>query len=629
MGKIHSIPTPFDMTVEAANSEEFWLWAAEQLDWTVPPHRVLNNDAPPFTQWFDGGKLNTCFNAVDRHVLAGRGQKTALIFDSAMTGTKTSYSYSDLHSHVSRIAGMIKAQGVEQGDTVIIYMPMIPETVFAMLACARIGAVHSVVFGGFAANELSKRIDDAKPNLILTASCGLEPNKIVEYKPLVDRAIEIAIHKPKRVVVLQREQHRAALHHARDKDWSDLMAVALPTDCVSLAASDPLYVLYTSGTTGVPKGIVRDNGGHAAALLWSMRHVYDANPHDVYWAASDVGWVVGHSYIVYGPLLLGCTSVLYEGKPVGTPDAAAFWRMIDDYKINILFTAPTAIRAIKREDPKGELVGAYDISSLRSLFLAGERADPDTVHWSQYTLNVPVIDHWWQTELGWPAIATCLGLGERIISVGSAGRAVPGFNIECLGADHKPVDAGETGDIVIKLPLPPGCLKTLWNNDQGYIDSYLMRHPGYYLTGDAGFIDEDGYIHVMSRTDDIINVAGHRLATGAIEQVISAHKDIAECAVVSAPDSTKGEIPMGFMVLNADCARDDQDIIAEVIARVREVIGPVAAFKTAFVVSRLPKTRSGKTLRGTMKNIVHGKDFTTPPTIEDVSALDDIRNAIA
>ena len=621
--------SPFDMTLAAAASDEFWAIAADELDWITPPSKTLDMDNLPFALWFEGGELNTCYNAVDRHVAVGKGGKTALVFDSTMTGTKTSFTYAELQEQVARTAGMIRAQGVKKGDTVIIYMPMIPETVFSMLACARLGAIHSVVFGGFAANELAKRIDDAKPKLLLSASCGLEPARIVEYKPLVDEAIDIASHKPESVVILQRKQHIVALSGSRDEDWAKLLRKAKLADCVKVASSDPLYILYTSGTTGVPKGVVRDNGGHATALLWSMRHVYNVDPSDVYWAASDVGWVVGHSYIVYGPLLLGCTTVLYEGKPVGTPDAAAFWRMIEEYKVSTLFTAPTAIRAIKREDPKAELISNYNLSSLRALFLAGERADPDTVYWSQNALNVPVIDHWWQTELGWPAIATCLGLGEREVRVGSAGRRVPGFIFDCLGPGHNSVGYGESGDIVLKLPLPPGCLKTLWNNDEGYIDSYLKTHPGFYLTGDAGFIDEDGYIHVMSRTDDIINVAGHRLATGAIEQVISAHEDIAECAVVGAPDKTKGEVPMGFIVLNSECDRDHDEIIGETVSKVRNIIGPVAAFKKAYVVTKLPKTRSGKILRGNIKNIVHEESFSVPPTIEDASALDVIRKAIA
>lgn len=612
----------------AAKDPEYWRAAAEELHWNTPFETLLNYSKPPFAKWFVGGTLNTCYNAVDRHVDEGRGEKIALIFDSAMTGAKRQLTYRELRDEVAAVAGMIKAQGVSSGDRVIIYMPMIPETVFAMLACARLGVVHSVVFGGFAADELAKRIDDAKPKLVMSASCGLEPARTVKYKPLLDAAIDMAVHKPDACLIYQRAEHQAELIEGRDLDWADALGKSTPTGCVLVKATDPLYILYTSGTTGVPKGVVRDNGGHAAALLWSMKHVYDVKRGDVYWAASDVGWVVGHSYIVYAPLLLGCTTVMYEGKPVGTPDAAAFWRMIEDYKINVLFTAPTAIRAIKRVDPAGELLETYDLSSLRSLFLAGERADPDTIYWSEKALGVPVIDHWWQTELGWPAIATCLGLGDTQTRVGSAGRAVPGYNFECLGADHKSVDIGESGDIVLKLPLPPGCLPTLWENDDGFKSSYLTTHPGYYLTGDAGFIDEDGYIHVMSRTDDIINVAGHRLATGAIEQVLSAHPDVAECAVIGAPDATKGEVPMGFLVLNAGVTTADGEILAQVIKDVRDKIGPVAAFKQVVIVSKLPKTRSGKTLRGTIRKIVHGEDYDLPATIEDPAALDIIKGSL-
>ena len=614
--------------VKAAKTSEYWRDAGEALNWDSPFETVLDDDNSPFAKWFSGGTLNTCYNAVDRHVDGGRGDKVALIFDSAMTGTKRQFTYHALKSEVSKVAAMLKAHGVSKGDRVIIYMPMIAETVFAMLACARLGAVHSVVFGGFAANELAKRIDDAKPKLVLSASCGLEPSKRVEYKPLLDEAIDVSRHKPEMCIIFQRPEYSCALSEKRDVEWDTRAYVGETVDCVSMASSDPLYILYTSGTTGVPKGVVRDNGGHAAALLWSMKTVYDVRPNDVYWAASDVGWVVGHSYIVYAPLLFGCTTVMYEGKPVGTPDAGAFWRVIEDYKVNILFTAPTAIRAIKRVDPKGALLANYDLSSLRSLFLAGERADPDTIYWSEKALKIPVIDHWWQTELGWPAIATCLGLGEHQTRVGSAGRPVPGYHFECLGPDHQPVPIGESGDIVLKMPLPPGCLSTLWENDTGFKSSYLTDHPGYYLTGDAGFIDEDGYIHVMSRTDDIINVAGHRLATGAIEQVVSAHADIAECAVIGAPDATKGEVPMGFMVLNMGVTTPEDEILAQVVKDVRDKIGPVAAFKKAVIVSKLPKTRSGKTLRGTIRKIVHGEPFDMPATIEDPAALDVIKAAL-
>ena len=613
---------------EAAKDPNYWGKAAADLHWDTPFDHVLEYSTPPFAKWFTGGKINTCYNAVDRHVEAGRGDAVALIYDSAMTGDKRQFTYRELRNEVASVAGMLKAQGVTKGDRVVIYMPMIAQTLFAMLACARLGAIHSVVFGGFAANELAKRIDDATPKLVLSASCGLEPARIVEYKPLLDAAIDMASHKPKRCIIFQRPKLPCVLLEGRDLDWKESKNIAKPAGCVSVYGTDPLYILYTSGTTGVPKGVVRDNGGHAAALLWSMRNIYDVKQDDVYWAASDVGWVVGHSYIVYAPLLLGCTTVIYEGKPVGTPDAGAFWRVIEEYKVNVLFTAPTAIRAIKRVDPQGKLISEYDLSSLRSLFLAGERADPDTIYWSKKALNVPVIDHWWQTELGWPAIATCLGLGEIETRVGSAGRPVPGYHFECLGADHEPIKTGESGDIVLKLPLPPGCLPTLWNNDGGFKSSYLSTHPGYYLTGDAGFIDAEGFIHIMSRTDDIINVAGHRLATGAIEQVVSAHPDIAECAVIGAPDYTKGEVPMGFVVLNIDVKTAESNILTQIIHDVREKIGPVAAFKKAVVVAKLPKTRSGKTLRGTIRKIVHGETYEIPATIEDASALDVIQEAI-
>jgi len=620
--------TPFEIARREAKDIQYWKEAAQELIWDAPFQSILDDSNPPFYKWFVGGELNTCFNAVDRHVKNGLGDKTAIFFDSAMTGTKRQISYRQLQDEVAKTAGMIAAEGVSKGDRVVIYMPMIPETVFAMLACARLGAVHSVVFGGFAANELATRIDDAQPVLILSASCGLEPARVVAYKPLLDEAINLAEHKPKACIVFQRDELNADLTPSRDKDWVQSIASAQPTGCVSVAATDPLYILYTSGTTGIPKGVVRDNGGHAIAMLWSLKNVYGARQGDVYWAASDVGWVVGHSYIVYAPLLLGCTTVLYEGKPVGTPDAGAFWRMIEEYKINILFTAPTAIRAIKRLDSHGEMMASYDLSSLRALFLAGERADPDTIYWSEKALEIPVIDNWWQTELGWPAIATCMGLGETQTLVGSAGQPVPGYNIECLSPEHQPVSPGETGDIVLKMPLPPGCLPTLWNNEEGFRSAYLSAHPGYYLTGDAGYIDENGYVHVMSRTDDIINVAGHRLATGAIEQVVSAHADVAECAVIGAPDEIKGEVPMAFIVLNAKTSLPNPEILKGVLADVRGTIGPVAAFKKAVIVSALPKTRSGKTLRGIIRKIAHGETYNMPATIEDPSALEAIKTAL-
>lgn len=615
-------------TREKARASDFWVEASKKLHWEVPPEKGLDDTRAPLYAWFSDGVLNTCYNAVDRHVDAGNGDKTALIYDSAMTGQKQQYTYNDLKSLVSQTAGMLAEAGVVKGDRIVIYMPMVPETVFAMLACARIGAVHSVVFGGFAAKELAKRIDDAKPKLILSASCGLEPGKTVAYKPLLDDAIALSTHKPSHCIILQRLALQADLAEGRDIDWACAYGNATAVDCVPVQSTDPLYILYTSGTTGVPKGVVRDNGGHATALHWSMENIYNAQAGDVFWAASDVGWVVGHSYIVYAPLLLGCTSVLYEGKPVGTPDASAFWRVVEDYSVSTLFTAPTAIRAIKKEDPSASLTANHDLSSLRALFLAGERADPDTIHWSGKALNVPVIDHWWQTELGWPALAVCLGLGETETRVGSAGKPVPGYEVACLDNENQPLETGESGDLVLKLPLPPGCLPTLWNSDDGYEKAYLSAHPGYYHTGDAGFIDDEEYVHVMSRTDDIINVAGHRLSTGAIEQVVSAHKDVAECAVIGAADTLKGEVPVAFIVLNQGVATKEDQLVAEVIGDVRKVIGPVAAFKSAAVVAKLPKTRSGKTLRGTMKAIMSGQSFEIPATIEDASALDTIKDAM-
>lgn len=551
----------------------------------------------------------------------GRGDQTALIHDSAMTGDKRQYSYEDLQQAVAKTAGMLANAGVVKGDRVVIYMPMIPETVFAMLACARLGAVHSVVFGGFAAEELAKRIDDAKPKLILSASCGLEPSRIVEYKPLLDGALAIAEHALAQCIIYQRAQHPADLIDGRDADWAAAYEAAEPRDCVPVSATDPLYILYTSGTTGVPKGVVRDNGGHAVALKKSMDDVYGAKPGDVFWAASDVGWVVGHSYIVYAPLLQGCATVLYEGKPVGTPDAGAFWRVVNDYNVDILFTAPTAIRAIKRVDPNGEKAREYDISSLRVLFLAGERADPDTLEWAEKKLNVPVIDHWWQTELGYPALAVCFGRGETTTRHGSAGKPVEGFDIRVLDENHQEVERGTTGDVAIKLPLPPGCLPTLWNNDAGFVKAYLEAHPGYYATGDSGYQDQDDYVHVMSRTDDIINVAGHRLSTGAIEQVIAAHPEVAECAVIGAPDALKGEIPVALIVPNDNATQTHDAIVADAVRDVRERIGPVAAFRAAAVVEALPKTRSGKVLRSTIRKMAAGESAATPPTIEDPDAL--------
>lgn len=596
--------------------------AADQIVWEKPYDQVLDRSNAPLYRWFKGGLLNTCYNAVDRHVNEGRGAQTALIYDSAMTGAKRQFTYAELQDQVARTAGMLAAHNVQKGDRVVIYMPMIPETVFAMLACARIGAVHSVVFGGFAADELAKRIDDAQPKLILSASCGLEPGRTVQYKPLLDRAIEKSAHKPEACIIFQRPECLAELASNRDHDWAQALSIAEPAPCTPVAATDPLYILYTSGTTGVPKGVVRDNGGHAVALKQTMTDVYDTKPGEVFWAASDVGWVVGHSYIVYAPLFHGCTTILYEGKPIGTPDAGAFWRVIEEYKVNTLFTAPTAFRAIRREDPSGALISDYDISSLRALFLAGERADPDTLQWAEEQLRIPVIDHWWQTELGYPALAVSLGKGERETRHGSAGKPVGGFNVQVLDHNHNEVPRGTTGDIAIKLPLPPGGLPTLWRNDDGYRDAYLSAHPGYYTTGDSGFQDTDDFVHVMSRTDDIINIAGHRLATGAIEQVIAAHTDVAECAVIGAADTLKGAVPVALMVLNAGVSKPESEVISEVIQKVRNDIGPVAAFKTAAVVKALPKTRSGKVLRKTIRKIADGEDYDPPATIEDPAALD-------
>ncbi|SFF26911.1 propionyl-CoA synthetase [Fontimonas thermophila] len=606
----------------------FWAEQAEHLRWERRWDRVLDDRAAPAYRWFSGARLNICYNALDRHVEDGRAEQAALIYDSPVTGTIQTYTYRALRDAVARFAGALRAQGVQTGDRVVIYMPMVPEAVIAMLACARIGAIHSVVFGGFAAPELAKRIDDARPVLVVCASCGIEPGRTVAYKPLLDQAIALASHTPARCIVLQRPQLAAELTPGRDLDWNEVMAAATPADCVSMAATDPLYVLYTSGTTGKPKGVVRDHGGHAVALHYSMRAVYDARPGETFWAASDVGWVVGHSYIVYAPLLLGATTVLYEGKPVGTPDAGAFWRVIAQHRVRTFFTAPTALRAIKKEDPQGEWLKRHDIGCLRALFLAGERSDPDTIRWAQTMLAVPVVDHWWQTELGWAAIANCRGLEPMPVKPGSATVPVPGFDLRVLDADGKPQRPGEIGNLVLKLPLPPGTLLTLWNNEQGYRDAYLSRYPGYYLTGDAGYVDEDGYVWIMSRIDDIINVAGHRLSTGAMEEVLAGHPDVAECAVIGVADALKGQLPVGLVVLKAGVNRPHAEIEQELIARVREQIGAVAAFKRAIIVQRLPKTRSGKVLRATMRAIADGVPYTVPPTIDDPRILDEIAAAL-
>jgi propionyl-CoA synthetase len=606
----------------------FWGSIAEDCYWYKKWDKVLDDSAKPFYRWFTGGETNSCYNAVDLHVENGMADQDAIIYDSPVTDTIKKYTFSDLKDQVSRFAGVLASKGVTKGDRVVIYMPMIPQAVFAMLACARIGAVHSVVFGGFAANELATRINDAKPKVIVSASCGIEVKKIIEYKPLLDKAIELSDYKPESCIIFQRPQAKATLIENRDFDWDDQMAAAQPVDCVPVKATDPLYILYTSGTTGQPKGVVRDNGGHLVALKWTMSAIYGVDKGDVYWAASDIGWVVGHSYIVYGPLFKGCTTVLFEGKPVGTPDASVFWRIISQHKVKTLFTAPTAFRAIKREDPSALLMKNFDLSCFKYLFLAGERLDPDTLTWAENALKVPVIDHWWQTETGWAIAANCVGIQQFEIKPGSPTKAVPGWNLAVLGNDGHPVPAGEIGAIVAKLPLPPGTLPTLWQNDQRFKDAYLSEFPGYYETADAGFIDEDGYVYVMARTDDIINVAGHRLSTGAMEEVIASHPDVAECAVMGVSDSLKGQIPLGMMVLNAGVARDENEVVQEVIKLVREKIGPVAAFKTAIVVKRLPKTRSGKILRGTMRSIADKKEYKVPATIDDYTILDEIEESL-
>jgi propionyl-CoA synthetase len=613
--------------------EEFWAEAAEAIDWERRWDRVLDATRPPFYRWFAGARLNTCWNAIDRHVAAGRGERVALIWDSPVTGQIERFTYRELRDEVARLAGILVGLDVTKGDRVLIYMPMVPEAAFAMLACARIGAIHSVVFGGFAAHELATRIDEAKPRVILSASCGIEVSRVVPYKPLLDAAIAEARAKPERCVILQRAMCPAELVRGRDRDWQELAAAAHPAECVPVAATDPLYILYTSGTTGVPKGVVRDNGGHAVALHWSLRSIYGVQPDEVFWTASDVGWVVGHSYIVYAPLLLGCTTVMYEGKPVGTPDAGAFWRVIEQHRVRVFFTAPTAFRAIKREDPDGRLIRARDLTHFRALFLAGERADPPTVAWAEEHLRVPVIDHWWQTETGWPIAANCLGIERLPVKHGSATRAVPGWDVRVLDAEAageaRELAAGEIGALAIKLPLPPGALPSLWQADDRFVQSYLSRFPGYYETADAGFIDADGYIHVMTRTDDIINVAGHRLSTGGIEEVLAAHPDVAECAVIGVADALKGQVPMGFLVLKAGVKRSADEIQRETIELVRERVGPVASFKTALIVAGLPKTRSGKILRGTMRRIADGEDYPMPATIDDPGILGEIDAALA
>ncbi|MDQ1629116.1 MAG: propionyl-CoA synthetase [Actinomycetota bacterium] len=605
--------------------DQFWREAAGAVTWRRAPEQVLDASNAPFYRWFPDATLNTSENALDRHVQAGHGDRLALVHDSPVTGTQTSLTYAELLDQVARFAGALRALGVEKGDRVIVYLPMVAEAVIAMLACARLGAVHSVVFGGFAPAELAARIDDARPTVVVTASCGVEVARVIEYKPLVDRAIDLASHKPNHCVVLQRPQVRASLQPGRDVDWATVLAEAEPAGPVAVKATDPLYILYTSGTTAKPKGVVRDNGGHAVALTWSMANIYDIGPGDVWWTASDVGWVVGHSYIVYAPLLVGATSVMYEGKPVGTPDAGAFWRVIADHGVTALFTAPTALRAIKKEDPQGSFLEKYDVSSLRTLFLAGERLDPDTWEWATDRLDVPVIDHWWQTETGWPIVANPVGIELLPVKPGSPTVPLPGWDVQVLGTDGKPVEAGADGAIVVKLPMPPGSLPTLWNDDERFVSSYMSAFEGYYLTGDGGRIDEDGYVYVMGRTDDVINVAGHRLSTGGMEEVLAGHPDVAECAVIGVADAMKGQVPRGFVVLKSGVDRDEETLRAELVQLVRDQIGAVASLKDVAVVVGLPKTRSGKILRKTMRGIADGLDEPVPGTIENAAVLDDLR----
>ncbi|HOD71285.1 MAG: Acetyl-coenzyme A synthetase [Deltaproteobacteria bacterium ADurb.BinA179] len=608
--------------------EGFWSIAAGAIHWEKKWDKVLDDSKAPFYRWFVGGKMNTCYNAIDIHVENGRKDQTAIIYDSPVTNTKQKITYGELLNKVADFAGALKSLGVEKGDRVVIYMPMIPEAAVAMFACARIGAIHSLVFGGFASNELAVRIEDAKPKIVLSASCGIEPKGAIPYKPLLDKAIELSRHKPEKCVIYQRPQVQADLIPGRDIDWVDALKGVSPAPCVTVEATDPLYILYTSGTTGIPKGVVRDNGGHAVALKWSMKHIYGVEPGDVYWAASDVGWVVGHSYIIYAPLLSGCTTIMFEGKPVGTPDPGAFWRVISEYGVKVLFTAPTAFRAIKKEDPSGKYLEKYDISCLKYLFLAGERLDPDTYHWASDLLRIPVVDHWWQTETGWAIAANCMGIEELPIKPGSPTKPVPGYDVRILSESGKERPNGDEGVIGIRLPLPPGCLPTLWQKDDGFVKSYLSDYPGYYATGDGGYKDKDGYLYIMGRVDDVINVAGHRLSTGGMEEVVAKHPDVAECAVIGVEDQLKGQVPVGFVVLKAGSAKTEKDIQKEVVAMVRAEIGALACLKDVAVVKRLPKTRSGKILRGTMRKIADGEKFTTPSTIEDPAVLGEIEAAL-
>jgi propionyl-CoA synthetase len=608
--------------------ESFWGKIAEDCHWYKKWDKVLDDSNKPFYRWFVGGECNTCYNALDYHIENGRGDQAAVIYDSPVTDTIKKFTFSEFRDIVAKFSGVLTSLGVQKGDRVLIYMPMIPEALVAMLACARIGAVHSVVFGGFASNELATRINDAKPKVIVSASCGLEVKKVIKYKPLLDEAIDMAESKPANCVIFQRPMETASMIDGRDVDWEEAMKDAKPVDCVPVKATDPLYILYTSGTTGQPKGVMRDNGGHMVALKWTMNAIYNVDAGDVYWAASDVGWVVGHSYIVYGPLLKGCTTILFEGKPVGTPDAGVFWRVISEHNVKTMFTAPTAFRAIKQQDPNAELMKNYDLSNFKALFLAGERLDPDTLDWAENSLKVPVIDHWWQTETGWAICGNCLGIHHFPVKKGSPTKPAPGWNVQVVDEGNNPVEPGKIGALVVKLPLPPGTLPTLYNNDQGFIKAYLEEFPGYYKTADAGFIDEEGYVFVMARTDDIINVAGHRLSTGGMEEVLADHPDVAECAVLGVEDQLKGQIPVGFMVLNAGCDRSADDIIKETIQMVRDRIGPVAAFKKAVIVKRLPKTRSGKILRGTIQKIADNQEYKVPATIDDPTILGEMEEAL-
>ncbi|QYJ80160.1 propionyl-CoA synthetase [Shewanella acanthi] len=610
------------------NKQAFWQEASKELEWVKPSEQILDETNAPFYRWFPRGELNTCYNAVDRHVIAGRGEQIAIHYVSPVTDTEYSISYQELQAQVSRLAGYLTSLGIEKGDRVVIYMPMVPETAYAMLACARIGAIHSVVFGGFAANELATRINDAKPKLVMSASCGVEPSGVIPYKPLLDKALDEAVHKVEHCLILNRAQYEAQMQDGRDRDWQTSIKDATPVGCVTVKATDPLYILYTSGTTGQPKGVVRDNGGHAVALSWSMSNIYDISIGDVFWAASDVGWVVGHSYIVYGPLLAGATTLLYEGKPVGTPDPGAFWRTIAKYRVKSFFTAPTAIRAIKREDPQAEYVSGLDLSCLKNVFLAGERCDPDTLHWAEEKLHKPVIDHWWQTETGWPVAANLMGVSPIAVKAGSPGRAVPGYQVEVVDEMGEQVAANVSGNVVIKLPLPPGTLTTLWQNDKRYQDSYLSMYPGYYLTGDAGYKDAEGYLYIMSRIDDIINVAGHRLSTGRFEEVLCQHPDVAEAAVIGVEDKLKGQVPLGLVVLKKGVTISDAELYQQLIHLVRQEIGPVASFRLVSAIQKLPKTRSGKILRGTMRKIADNQQYTAPATIEDPQTLELVRTTL-